>query len=184
LRPPIPEFCFRRGAVTAAADPGRLGPQPCFGHATSMSAAAASVSECADIAHVAAPRLPPSCVPAVAARLPRVAGRSASRPRCSSQNQSRARTRSDQGFPRATVRAAGSRLFGSRRRAGRFEPEGSRGRRGSRGRTWRRAASSRHRPKWPQERRSGYGRGCRRFLSPVHFRWRASSGPLAAELGP
>ena len=75
-QPPRERDCLRRGAVTAAADPGRLGPQPCFGHATSMSAAAASVSECADIAHVAAPRLPPSCVPAVAARLPRQAGRS------------------------------------------------------------------------------------------------------------
>ena len=75
-RPRRPRDRSRRGAVTAAADPGRLGPQPCFGHATSMSAAAASVSACADIAHVAAPRLPPSCVPAVAARLPRQAGRS------------------------------------------------------------------------------------------------------------
>ena len=36
----------RRGAV-GTAEPGRLGPEPCFGHPTSMSPGAATISECA-----------------------------------------------------------------------------------------------------------------------------------------
>ena len=49
-----PRYPVRRRAVTGTAERNRLGPQSCFGHPTSMSPAADSVSECAELETVAA----------------------------------------------------------------------------------------------------------------------------------
>jgi len=76
------------------------------------------------------------------------------------------------------------RLFGSRRRAGRLEPRGH-----ALGADLVAALGAEQRPLGtvPSGRRSdeaGTAAGADGFLSPVHFRWRASSDLLAAELGP
>jgi hypothetical protein len=75
------------------------------------------------------------------------------------------------------------RLFGSRRRAGRLEPRGH-----ALGADLVAALGAEQRPLGtvPSRRsdEAGTAAGADGFLSPVHFRWRASSDLLAAELGP
>jgi hypothetical protein len=75
-------------------------------------------------------------------------------------------------------------LFGSRRRGGRLEPGGH-----ALGADFVAALGAERRPLGivPSGRRSdeaGTAGGVDGFPSPVGFRWSASSGPLAAELGP